>query len=170
MAIEIEDKLCDWEDCMLQGTYRAPKDRFVSQTKFHYYFCIHHIRIYNKNYNYYEGMSEQEITEDLKADQTWRRPTWQTGTPHPHEHSNKNDHTYSHTILLDDIFGVTPLKQEDIVSHAQDTCPFPPHSAEVRAMKSLRVIWPFDQKELKQSINYLQKNIILICRKMKKIN
>ena len=58
---KIGDKIkkCSWENCELEGEYRAPKSK--SQIRVYYYFCIEHVRIYNNSWNYYEGMSDQDV-------------------------------------------------------------------------------------------------------------
>lgn len=73
---KIGDKIkkCSWENCELEGEYRAPKSK--SQIREYYYFCIEHVRIYNNSWNYYEGMSDQDVENLVRSDLTWNRPTW----------------------------------------------------------------------------------------------
>ena len=76
---KIGDKIkkCSWENCELEGEYRAPKSK--SQIREYYYFCIEHVRIYNNSWNYYEGMSDQDVENLVRSDLTWNRPTWPLG-------------------------------------------------------------------------------------------
>ena len=76
---KIGDKIikCSWENCKLEGEYRAPKSK--SQIREYYYFCIEHVRIYNNSWNYYEGMSDQDVENLVRSDLTWNRPTWPLG-------------------------------------------------------------------------------------------
>ena len=72
-----EIKKCSWENCELEGRYRAPKSK--SQIREYYYFCIEHVRIYNSSWNYYEDMSDQDVENLIRSDLTWNRPTWPLG-------------------------------------------------------------------------------------------
>ena len=75
---EATGRLCDAPDCGRAGEYRAPKSR--DQLRDYYWFCLDHVREYNKHWNYYAGMNESEIEAHLRHDTTWRRPTWSFGS------------------------------------------------------------------------------------------
>lgn len=59
------------------GEYRAPKGR--ERLNEYFWFCLNHVREYNKAWDYYAGMSERQIEEHLRSDATWQRPTWPMG-------------------------------------------------------------------------------------------
>ncbi len=65
---------CDWPECDGIGEYRAPRSR-DDLNSFHW-FCMDHIRQYNKGWNYYEGMSDKQVEADRRYDTTWNRPSW----------------------------------------------------------------------------------------------
>jgi hypothetical protein len=65
---------CDWPGCWAEGAYRAPRDR--DRLTEYFWFCLDHVRDYNSSWNYYRGMSENEIEADIRADTVWRRPSW----------------------------------------------------------------------------------------------
>lgn len=65
---------CDWPSCAAVGDFRAPRDR--DRLTEYYWFCLDHVREYNTAWNYYQGMSEDEIEADIRADTVWRRPSW----------------------------------------------------------------------------------------------
>jgi hypothetical protein len=67
-------KYCEWKKCNNKGIYRAPKNRECLR-EFRW-FCLEHVREYNKNWNYFSGLSQKEIEKELKADFTWHLPTW----------------------------------------------------------------------------------------------
>jgi len=71
-------KPCDWPGCKGQGEYRAPKSRECLNE--YHWFCLDHVRAYNKEWNYYAGMTELEIEADRRRDNTWRRGTWKFGS------------------------------------------------------------------------------------------
>lgn len=67
---------CEHPDCELEGAYRAPKNRDLKE---YYRFCLKHISSYNKSWNYYNGMSIDEIEAENKGDETWHAKTWKFG-------------------------------------------------------------------------------------------
>lgn len=69
---------CEWQGCHETGEYRAPKSR--DELNSYRWFCLAHIREYNKSWNYYEGMNDRQVEEDLRHDTVWNRPTWQLGS------------------------------------------------------------------------------------------
>ncbi len=67
---------CDWPGCPRAGAAKAPKSRDLPGE--YYWFCQPHAGEYNKNWDFFAGMSEGEIRrrqEDEKF--TGGRPTWQ---------------------------------------------------------------------------------------------
>ena len=71
--------ICEWENCNLSGKFKAPAER--DNSKNFKWFCENHIKLFNKNWNYFEGMSQNEIENFLKSDLTWHRPTQKFGAP-----------------------------------------------------------------------------------------
>jgi len=74
---EAPERLCDRPDCCEPGYYRAPKAR--DRLDEYHWFCLDHVREYNKAWNYYAGMSQDEVEADTRRDTTWQRPTWPLG-------------------------------------------------------------------------------------------
>ncbi len=70
---ESTGKPCDCKGCKNEGVYRAPKDRTL---KNFYWFCLQHVQEYNKNWNFYDGMSADEIEKQIRLDMVGHRPTW----------------------------------------------------------------------------------------------
>ena len=67
-------KVCDHENCNENGEYKAPKSR--SNLKNYYYFCLNHVKEYNKSWNFYKGLSVDDIELSLRKDIVWDRPSW----------------------------------------------------------------------------------------------
>lgn len=67
---------CDHPNCEKAGEYRAPKNRNLDD---YYWFCLEHVSEYNKSWNFYEGMSIEEIEAENKRDETWQSQTWKFG-------------------------------------------------------------------------------------------
>ena len=65
--------ICDWNNCSMEGLYKAPKER--DNSKNFRLLCLKHIKEFNKNWNYFSGMSDQQIMEFLKSDMVWHKPT-----------------------------------------------------------------------------------------------
>ena len=65
-------QLCDEKDCCNPGTHYAPKS---PNSKERYLFCIDHIKIYNKRWNFFAGKSQKQIYDFQKNDFFENRPT-----------------------------------------------------------------------------------------------
>ena len=71
---------CDYPGCLEEGVYKAPKSRL--QLRNYYYFCLEHVREYNKSWNYHKGLNEQQVENSIRRSTTWDRPSWPFGTKH----------------------------------------------------------------------------------------
>jgi hypothetical protein len=69
---------CDWGGCEGAGTHPAPKGR-GHEGEYHH-FCIDHVRLYNKSYNYFSGLGDDAVAEFQKDATTGHRPTWAMGS------------------------------------------------------------------------------------------
>ncbi len=65
---------CEWPECHKAATARAPKSREMMNA--YYNFCQHHAGEYNKNWNFFAGMSEGEAKRHRESIATGDRPTW----------------------------------------------------------------------------------------------
>ena len=65
--------ICDWNNCKEIGEYKAPVERDNSK-KFRM-LCLKHVKEFNKNWNYFSGMNDNQIMNFLKSDMTWHKPT-----------------------------------------------------------------------------------------------
>ena len=74
---ELDIRKCDWPGCNDEGLHRAPKSR--EELNSYHQFCLIHVRKYNKGWNYYNGMSDAEVEEDVRNDTVWHRPSWPLG-------------------------------------------------------------------------------------------
>ena len=75
----LQDKVpvCEWPDCESPGKHPAPKGRDTE--KEYHYFCLRHVREYNKDYNYFKGMKDKEVKDFVASSRTGHRPTWKLG-------------------------------------------------------------------------------------------
>ena len=67
------ENICEWEKCDKIGSYKAPIERDNSRK--YRLLCLEHIKIFNKNWNYFSNMNEDEIEYFIKSDLTWHKPT-----------------------------------------------------------------------------------------------
>jgi DnaJ domain len=80
-AVEDESPHCEWNGCGERGTHRAPKGRRHEGEFFR--FCLDHVREYNKSYNYFAGMGDDDIAAYQRSAATGHRPTWTIGVNDP---------------------------------------------------------------------------------------
>ena len=67
-------RLCDKETCENKGDYKAPKSR--SNLNNYYFFCLKHVTEYNKSWDFYKGLSVDQIELSIRKDTVWDRPSW----------------------------------------------------------------------------------------------
>lgn len=69
-SLRADEIACDWAGCTNMGGCKAPKG--PDRLREYYNFCQIHAREYNKNWNFFSDMSDEDIH------------TWQTGARHGH--------------------------------------------------------------------------------------
>jgi hypothetical protein len=73
----VTQQCCEWIGCDRDGVYRAPRSR--RELRQYWWFCLEHVREYNAAWNYYAGMSDNEVEADVRFDTVWQRPSWPLG-------------------------------------------------------------------------------------------
>lgn len=68
---------CASPGCAAPAPHRAPKGRGREGEFFH--FCLDHVRDYNRSYNYFSGMSDDDIARYQESTIIGHRPTWAMG-------------------------------------------------------------------------------------------
>ena len=66
-------KQCDEKGCKEEGNFIAPKSPNSSEK---YFFCLKHIKLYNKRWNFFAGKSQAEIYNFQKNDFFEGKPTF----------------------------------------------------------------------------------------------
>ncbi|WP_373084566.1 J domain-containing protein [Sneathiella sp.] len=84
---------CNHADCHELGEFRAPKIRILERGSpdDYQWFCLAHIREFNKSWNFFDGMTDEEVLRYKDEDITGHRPTWQMGSRTARAH---RDFTY----------------------------------------------------------------------------
>lgn len=75
---EPEVRVCEWHGCDRKADHKAP--RSPDEIRKWRWFCLEHVRAYNKQWNFFKGLSEDEIRERVETGNMWDRPTWTVGT------------------------------------------------------------------------------------------
>ena len=69
------ERPCDHPGCRQAGVARAPKSRDMLEE--HYWFCQPHAAEYNRGWNFFAGMSDDQVRERQTEESfTGGRPTW----------------------------------------------------------------------------------------------
>ncbi|MEH6546245.1 MAG: J domain-containing protein [Sneathiella sp.] len=73
---------CDHAECFETGEFRAPKFRTEDRRnpEDFQWFCLGHVREFNKSWNFFDGMSDEEVLRYKDEDITGHRPTWKMGS------------------------------------------------------------------------------------------
>ncbi len=74
---ESEERSCDVRDCDGDGIHRAPQS--PSRLRCYHWFCLDHVRAYNKAWNYGCGKTDDQIEALIREDTVGWRPTWPLG-------------------------------------------------------------------------------------------
>nr|WP_205647767.1 J domain-containing protein [Acuticoccus yangtzensis] len=91
---------CAVKGCKSEATYRAPKGRGKEGQFF--WFCLDHVREYNKSYNYFNGMSDDDVLAYQRDAITGHRPTSPIGVRGRQARAARN----AWTGMVDDTFGL----------------------------------------------------------------
>ena len=72
------ENICEWDNCEEIGSFKAPLER--DNSKSYKWLCEEHIKLFNKSWNYFDGMTQNEIEKFIKSDTTLHRPTQEFGS------------------------------------------------------------------------------------------
>jgi hypothetical protein len=122
---------CQHSDCVEPGLYRAPKSR--DRLTDYYWFCLEHVRDYNKAWNYFVGMSEDEIEAQRRVDTVWERPSWPLGADYSRAEARAREN----------------LEREFGASAKAGHGPAPPRGKDERALAALGLQRPITFPEIK---------------------
>src|SRR5262245_38307021 len=97
---------CEWPDCKAPATHRAPKGRLRERE--YWQFCLDHVRQYNHAYNFFAGMTADDIARYQKDAVIGHRPTWKMGMnggrPASHSRSSRWHAEFDHVEDPFDMF------------------------------------------------------------------
>ncbi|MEK9677887.1 MAG: J domain-containing protein [Rhodospirillaceae bacterium] len=144
---EPHQRHCAWSGCASAGEFRAPVSR-ENLNEFHW-FCLDHVRIYNKAWNYYEGMSDAEVEAAVRSDITWNRPSWPLGSAPQTGGSTKPNAGFEG---VNDPFGFMGPGESESEPRKKS-----PLAAERRALAVMGLNYPVTEAEVKARYKILVK-------------
>ena len=131
--------ICEWENCEQSGDFKAPIEK--DNSKNYRWLCEEHIKLFNKSWNYFEGMNQNEIENFIKSDITWHRPTQKFG-------SSDNFFNILWNNALNDKFNF--FKQENNINNLNGAKLYEKDKDALRIMElELSASWPIIQKRFK---------------------
>jgi len=139
---------CDRPGCTGTGEHRAPKGR--DRLNEYFWFCLDHVREYNKAWDYYAGLSQEEIENHIRYDTTWQRPTWPMGDWRTRERQAR-----SKVFRSDFAFGASWTGETS--DESRHPPPRPPSTPEEEALAVLDLQPPVDFARIKTRYRELAK-------------
>ncbi len=70
-----EPQRCEADSCAQEGEFKAPRDNRGGTGKEWRWLCLDHVRAFNSAYNYFDGMSTDEISDAQSPYPAWDRAT-----------------------------------------------------------------------------------------------
>jgi hypothetical protein len=146
-----EGRACDHPGCEKPAEHRAPKS--PDDLGSFYWFCLDHVQAYNRAWNFYAGMTAEEIEKQIQFDTIWNRPTWPLGS------NPRFDQ------LLREGNGGDPFRlfeEERAGAHSRqmpDEEPDGPLTLETRALRTMGLSRPVTADQLKARFKELVKKL-----------
>ena len=133
------ENICEWDNCKESGKFKAPLEK--DNSKNYRWLCEEHIKLFNKSWNYFEGMNQNEIENFIKSDITWHRPTQKFG-------SSDNFFNILWNNALNDKFNF--FKQENNINNLNGAKLYEKDKDALRIMElEFNASWPIIQKRFK---------------------
>lgn len=132
---------CEQPNCNNKGEYSAPKSVHSDEK---YNFCLEHVKIYNKRWDFFAGQSQNQIYDFLKNDMYFGKPT----KPMSDKISSK--------INFDFCFITKDSINENTVPNNEDHSIIKNNKLR-KAMKLFGLNLPFSAAQLKKKYNNLVK-------------
>ena len=149
---------CDWQGCGQPGRFPAPKGR--GRERQYFKFCLDHVRQYNKSYNYFNGMSDEDIVRYQESTITGHRPTWTMGlnkSPKNPEQPKDRPSGFQWRFAAQDAFGFFGDSED---ADAGDAIPRKPvRNAERKCLNALDLTEMATAEEIKARFKTLVKRL-----------
>ncbi len=122
---------CNHPKCEKEGVYKAPKNRGLSE---YYFFCLKHVKEYNKGWNYYAGLEGEAYEKKIEDDRLGDRLSWIKTTPLTEEDLKNTD---------------DPLGLLGKIRRNANPSPFAKGSIQEKALKTMELSWPTTYTKIK---------------------
>ncbi|MFO1081966.1 MAG: J domain-containing protein [Reyranellaceae bacterium] len=138
-------RACEAPGCGLGGDFRAPHSR--DRLNEYRWFCLEHVREYNKNWDYFAGLGADQIEAHIRADTTWRRPVWPLG-------ARRNGRGPTRIVDPFDLAGEAGIEDKPApkMDGSEQLTP-----AERSALDVLELSWPLTRADVKSRYKELVK-------------
>ena len=146
-------RVCDWHGCEEEGEFRT--HRSPREMGSHVWYCTDHIREHNKAWNYFEGLTDDEVEAVIKNDTVWQRPTWELGSKSDHAKAK----AFASGAKVKDAFGFFNDATDDTGTRRQSQPgnAFHPDTPEAKAYALLDLTPPVTADEVKARYKKLVK-------------
>jgi hypothetical protein len=152
--LRAECPACDWPNCEAPATHRAPKGRLRERE--YWRFCLDHVREYNHAYNFFAGMSAEDIARYQKEAVIGHRPTWKMGMnggrPASRSHSSRFRPEFTPADDPFGLFGSTGARSQQRAAEARTV-----RNAERKALDTLGLEPDASAQEVKTRFKALVK-------------
>jgi hypothetical protein len=98
-ATAVELRPCAAPGCKEEGAYRVTKSR--EELGKYLWLCLAHARAHNESWDYFKGMSEQQIESFRNDAITGHRPTWPLGKRAARLHNTLREFDFDNTFGTD---------------------------------------------------------------------
>lgn len=149
---------CEHPGCTEPGTFRAPKGR--GQEGKYWRFCLEHVRAYNQSYNYFNGMSDNDVAAYQKDAATGHRPTWAMGVNNPTTREalrTRRDDANGESYEIDDSFGLFGARSHQARTFSDDNAQPRLSGTALRALDQLGLDAGVDSAAIKARYKLLVK-------------
>ncbi len=145
-----KQRVCDWHGCTEEGEFRT--HRSPREMGSHVWYCADHIREHNKAWNYFEGLTDDEVEEIIKNDTVWQRPTWELGSKADEDKAR----AFAAGAKIRDDFGFFNDASDDTGTRTQNRV-FHPETPEAKAYALLDLSPPISAEAVKVRYKQLVK-------------
>jgi hypothetical protein len=66
---------CQWAGCAADGEFKAPKPGAAEAADYQW-LCLEHVRLFNEAYDYFRGLTPEEVLAAQSGHPSWDRKTW----------------------------------------------------------------------------------------------
>lgn len=143
-------RTCEWPGCDGDGEHRT--SRSPREMGSHVWFCTDHIREHNKSWNYFEGLTDDEVEAAIKNDTVWQRPTWELGS----KSDKAKARAFASGARIRDDLGMFNEASDDIHASRQNRV-YPPDSPVAKAFAILDLDPPVAADKVKAAYKKLVK-------------